>query len=172
MKQKNKVTLVVSQNIPAQVKEGGVTIPAFTNRVEFSSETMQIVNAENVAAFAICALKQYMTVNRLQGATGFKLSKPLAIDFIVNGRNHSANRVKFTMNPERLAKKLETMPELVAAIFTPLPNVGGLTKARALNFVKDAGKTVLADAIKKLEVLDVIDENKETVPVIPEKTEE
>lgn len=173
MKQKNKVMLIITQNIPQVVKEGGVIIPAFSNKVEFSSETVQPVTAENVASLAIVALNHYMKVERLQSNTGFKLSKPLTMEMIVNGRSGTIDKLKFTMNAERLAKKLESAPELVAAVFTSLPNVGGLTANKALNFMTMGGKTLLADAVKQLDnaqLVETVETPKiaESVPAIVE----
>lgn len=145
---KNRVVLVCEQNIPETVSEGGRISPAFSNRMEAVSETMQEVSVENVANWALCQLKRYMTMKRLQGKTGFKLSKEITVSLTVNGRTE-IDGMKFSLNAERLEKAFQKTPKLVGLMFTTVPNVGGLTTQKAMNFVFGEGKQLLAAAKKE-----------------------
>lgn len=146
--QKNDVVVKISQHIPSYVNKAGNTILPFDNEVEFRSASVQETTAENVAIFAMCSLKKYLTIKRLQGKIGFKMSKDVKIEIAVNNKV-GETEMKFSLNLDRMQRAFEKSPTLVAAVFTSVPNHGGLTVAKGLKWAGMEGKLVLAAARKE-----------------------
>lgn len=141
---KNQVVLKVSQHIPAQVKENG-TILAFDNEIEFTDETNTEINTEKLSNWAMCKLKKYMAIERLQGKTGFKLSKDITLTLSVNNRTESVS-TKFSLSEERLKRVFERSPKLLSEVFHSTPSIGSATTAVSQNYLFNSTKLVIAEA--------------------------
>ena len=157
MRTKNGVTMLVSQHIPAYVTSKGSPVEEFNNEHEFTSETVQELTAEQAALWAVCALKKYQKMQRLQRKTGFKMSKDVSIKFSVNNRSESVS-MKFSLNVDRLNGLLDRTPELFAEAFTMNPSIGGLNKTKALNYINTLpSKVILAGKVlNEIENADVL----------------
>lgn len=138
----NTFLMKVSQHIPASVN-GESMIAAFDSEVEFQTETAQEITAENFAAWAIENLDNWLHIQRLQGKQGLKLSKDVEITFAINGKEQKTF-TKFTMNKERLVKKLHTMPELLVRVFRVATPMYKATIANAEKRILEINNTVLA----------------------------
>lgn len=160
--EKNKVVLIVKQCIPAYVTKQGNTVEAYENEVEFTSETTRQMNAENVACFAVCALKKYQRLQRLQGKTGFKMSKEITLTIKVNNKAQETVSMKFSLNQDRLLSILNRTPLLLAEAFVMNPSVGGLTISKAQQYLTTpADKVILAKHIA--ESVDVLNEESTSI---------
>lgn len=162
---KNVVKLLVSQHIPAYTTTSGTLVDAYNNEVEFINETIQEVSAENLGLWGLCSLKKYQRMQRLQKQTGFKMSKMIDVKVSVNNRTELVS-TKFSLNIDRLTSLFNTMPELLAEAFTMAPSIGGLTKAKALNYISIVpAKLILAKHAKEQEI------EYTDIPALPTSTE-
>jgi hypothetical protein len=87
----------------------------------------------------------------------------------VNSKSETT-QMKFSLNEDRLRRVFETCPKLLAAVFAPTPGIGGLTTQKALNYIFNEGKLVLA-AAKKEKLIDSLPGESEVIVPLQDNVE-
>lgn len=157
IEKKNVVKVVFSQHLDYDTKgrggKEGRNIK-YDNDWAVVNETVRELSAENIASWLIGQLGHFMAMMRLQGKTGFKLSKPIRVEVYVNNKKAETFEWKFSMNLDRVETLLNKQPELVARAFTKYNNVADSTVETAMKYLTDgrAGRTIIAPAKKKAEL--------------------
>lgn len=170
MRPKNVVTVGFSQDLnyvtngnPAKNVPGKLI--EFSNEASFESETLREISAENIAAFAIGSVENFIAVQRLQGKEGFKMNKPIVFKLKVNNNQTETFEMKMSLSIPRLQKLLEKSPHLIARAFAKFDNVADRTIANEMSHIARmrTGHLIVAKAVKELPAPD----NNTEVVVVP-----
>lgn len=149
----NMVTAVFDQNLTSTNKAGEIV--EFHSGVQaFSTETLTELTSEKVGLWLIGVLKHFIRLQRLQGRTGFKMSKPVDLKLSVNNKTENLS-FKFTLSISRIKNLLDRYPAMVTEAFLPSPAIGTINKAAIERYFVNAETIVLAPAIKKAELSDI-----------------
>jgi|GEM_PF-6415235 len=184
MRTTNKVSVRFSQDLsyvgPSRKGKDGVVKPGrlitFGNEMVFSDETEEEVTAENVGSWAVAKVGHALKLMRLQGKTGFKISKPIVMEVTINGKRVELSYWKMSLNLDRIERIMGKSPELLAYAFTGYKhNVSKSTAKDGFAFLANAasGKTLLAPAVTNNPLLPAVNtegleelEVEETQPVV------
>ena len=168
---KNIVTAHFTQNLSSVNKAGEMVY--FDQDQTFSSDTLTEITSRKVGLWLIGVLKHFIKLSRLQGSTGFKMSKPIELELSVNNKTETM-RFKFTLSAKRLTNLLERYPSLVCEAFMPSPAIGNITEAKIEQYFNHAEDLVIAPAKKQkqlveasTESLEVSDSNSSDTITIP-----
>lgn len=172
MRNTNKVSVVFQQKLDYETKKGKHIV--FSNEAVFTSETMRELSAENVAAFAIGSVENFINVQRLQGKDGFKLNQPVDFTFKVNTSETDSFSMKLGLSIPRLQRLIEKDIALLSRAFVRFDNVADRTvKGEIENISRmKTGKLIIAKAVvKKLnpsttETVEPVEEITETVEAL------
>lgn len=151
----NKVSAHFSQNLTwvAKPKEGQAVgeTKFFSEEQMFTTDTLTEITSRKVGLWLIGVLKHFIRLSRLQGKTGFKMSKP--IDLLLSVNNKSENlSFKFTLSISRIQNLLEKYPAIVCEAFQPAPSIGNITREQVTAYFVNAENLVIAPASKALEL--------------------
>lgn len=150
---KNVIKAIFSQNL-SHVKENG-EIVEFKEKQEFFAETAQAITASTLALWCLGQVKHFVKLSRLQGETGFKMSKPIELMLTVNNKTEKLG-FKFSLNAERLERLIEKTPELVQEAFTPAPTPAAIIANPKVitNYLLNKGDNVIAKAAKEVKMIE------------------
>lgn len=147
---KNKVTATFSQNLAWVDKHGNPK--TFEALQEFSTTTLTELTGKKVGLWIVGVLGNHIKLERLQGRTGFKLSKPVKMEITVNNRSEQMG-YKMTLSYKRIAKLLEKSKLIVAASFAPAPGIGQITDEKVINYLTASDSIVIAPAKKQKQLV-------------------
>ena len=150
---KNVITAVFSQNLTSVNKAGEVV--NFSEKQTFAGETEGELTANIVSLWLLGQVKHFVKLQRLQGKTGFKMSKDIDLSLTVNRKTEKFG-FKFSLSLERIERLIERTPELVQEAFTPARTVSQVSKSLegAKSYLLERGNVVIAPAIKRLAAIE------------------
>lgn len=147
----NTVTAVFSQNLTwvCKPKEGQTVgeTKHFSEEQTFTTDTLTEITSRKVGLWLIGTLKHFIRLSRLQGRTGFKMSKPVDLVLSVNNKTENLS-FKFTLSVSRIQNLLEKYPAIVTEAFQPAPSIGNITAAQVQMYFTNAENLVIAPAAK------------------------
>lgn len=149
MRETNKVTVTFQQDLDYVTKKDKHIV--FSNEAVFTSESMRELTAENVAAFAIGSVENFINVQRLQGKDGFKLNQPVQFTFKVNTTETDSFSMRLGLSIPRLQKLIEKDIALLARSFARFDNVADRTLNGELANISQmkTGKLIVAKRVGK-----------------------
>lgn len=143
---KNVIVAIFRQNLSNVNKKGELI--EFNAEQKFMGETAQAMSANHVGLWLLGQLKHFMKLQRLQGKTGFKLSKPIELTLMVNNKTEKFG-FKFSLSLERIERLIEKTPELVQAAFVPARTPSQVVQSleSAKNYLLDRVSPIICKAI-------------------------
>ena len=151
---KNKVTVTFSQNLAWVDKHGNPK--TFEDEQTFSTTTLTELTGRKIGLWMVGVLGNHIQLQRLQGRTGFKLSKPVQMEVTVNNRTESMG-YKMTLSYKRIAKLLEKSKLLVGKSFAPAPAIGNISDAQVEQYLMASDSIVIAPAKKAKQLAEKVD---------------
>lgn len=142
----NKVTAHFTQNLSWTNKAG--ELKSFNEDQTFTSDTLTEITSRKVGLWLIGVLKHFIKLSRLQGRTGFKMSKPVELELSVNNKSERMD-FKFTLAIGRIEGLLTKYPALVTEAFQPAPAIGGITREKVVAYFTNGENLVIAPSITK-----------------------
>jgi len=148
---------VFAQHLTSVNKGGNVV--TFDEEQKFVGETEQAMTANAVSLWLLGQVKHFVKLQRLQGKTGFKMSKPIDLTLTVNKKTEKFG-FKFSLSLERIERLIERTPELVQEAFTPArtPSQVIASLEGAKSYLLERGNSVICPAVKAKKVVAVIEE--------------
>lgn len=153
--EKNVIVAKFSQHLTSVNKNGEVI--TFDQEQEFFGETTQAMTAKHIGIWLLGQVKHFMVLQRLQGKTGFKMSKDIELELTVNRKTEKFG-FKFSLSLKKMEGLIIKTPALVQAALVPAASIGKVIASteRAIDNLFEKGNIVIAPAIKKaLEVIPV-----------------
>lgn len=143
---KNIVQVRFSQNL-TWVNKAGET-KQFSEDQTFTTDTLTEVTSRKVGLWTIGVCKHFIKLSRLQGRTGFKMSKPVEMEITINNKTEKVS-TKFTLSISRIESLLSKYPALVTEAFMPSPAIGNITTEQVKKYFTNAENLVIAAAVPK-----------------------
>jgi len=152
---KNVIVAVFAQHLTSVNKAGEVI--SFDEEQKFVGETEQALTANVVSLWLLGQVKHFVKLQRLQGKTGFKMSKDIELTLMVNKKTEKFG-FKFSLSIDRIERLIEKTPHLVQEAFTPArtPSQVIASLEGAKNSLLERGNFVIAPAVKKLAVIEEV----------------